>query len=337
MSETRASILIAIPNETRAKVLSEETVTQMREFADVIDPGERALRSRPMSELLDGARVVLTGWGSPVPDPAVLAGETSVEFIAHTAGSVRFLNVREAIEAARLRVSQAASQIAPAVAEFALAAALADRRQLTALDRGVRERREWTSLRDSNMSEMLCDQTIGLVGAGFVGRLAIRLFQALDADVIVYDPYLDEHAATALGVETVPLEAIFARSDIVSLHAPNIPETHHMITREHLRSLRDGALLINTARAAIIDERVLLEHLREGRTRAVLDVFEHEPLSDDSPLFDLHNVSFAPHASGHSRGSYLRQGSHAANEARRFLSGMPLESEITVEKLDLMA
>jgi phosphoglycerate dehydrogenase-like enzyme len=123
----------------------------------------------------------------------------------------------------------------------------------------------------------------------------------------------------------------------VSIHAPSLPSTRGMIGARQLRLMKDGAALINTARGALVDEAALVEALRENRFTAVLDVYETEPLPDDSPLRSLPNAVLAPHAAGHTHETYLRQGSTAVDATLRFLAGEPLRNEVTKAMLPNMA
>jgi phosphoglycerate dehydrogenase-like enzyme len=167
--------------------------------------------------------------------------------------------------------------------------------------------------------------------------MLIRQFKAFDAWVLVYDPFLEPAEADKLGVELVGLDELLGRSDIVSLHVPSLPETRHMIGAAQLAQLKDGALFINTARGALVDEPALIDELSKGRFTAVLDVFENEPLAEDSPLRSLRNAILAPHAAGHTHETYLRQGSTAVDEALLFLAGKPLRHEVTRSMLATMA
>jgi phosphoglycerate dehydrogenase-like enzyme len=167
--------------------------------------------------------------------------------------------------------------------------------------------------------------------------MMMRLFRAFNARVLVYDPYFSEAQAQAMEVEVCDLDQLLQRSDIVSLHVPSLPETRHMIGSAQLKLLKNGALFINTARGAIVDEQALIAELRKGRFTAVLDVYEKEPLPDDSPLRTLPNAILAPHAAGHSYETYLRQGTSAVDEVCRLLSGDPLRHEVTKASLATMA
>jgi len=164
-----------------------------------------------------------------------------------------------------------------------------------------------------------------------------RLFRAFDARVLVYDPYLTEAQAREMGAELSGLDDLLRRSDIISLHVPSLPETRHMIGAAQLAMIKDGALFINTARGAIVDEQALIAELRKGRFTAVLDVYEKEPLAHDSPLRTLPNAILAPHAAGHSHETYLRQGATAVDEVCRMLAGEPYRHEVTKAVLAIMA
>jgi phosphoglycerate dehydrogenase-like enzyme len=187
------------------------------------------------------------------------------------------------------------------------------------------------------LGRLLGEQTVGLAGAGYIGRLLIRQLQAFHARICVYDPHLTPENADQLGVELVGLDRLLSDSDIISLHVPSLPETRHMIGPAELALIRDGALFINTARGSLVDEAALIAELRTGRFTAVLDVYETEPLPEDSPLRSLPNVILSPHAAGHTKETYLRQGATAVDEALLFLSGRPLQHEVTKTMLPTMA
>jgi len=179
--------------------------------------------------------------------------------------------------------------------------------------------------------------TIGIVGAGYVGLKVIHLLQAFGSTVLVFDPTVSPARAADLGVELRSLDDLLSSSDIVSLHAPVLPVTRGMIGAAQLARLRDGALFINSARAALVDEADLLSELQSGRINAALDVFETEPLPPDSPFRSLPNVILSPHAAGHTSDTYLRQGMAMVEEVGQYLRGEPLTYEVSAEMLPTMA
>jgi len=121
--------------------------------------------------------------------------------------------------------------------------------------------------------------TIGIVGASRIGRRVIDLLRPFDLEVVVSDPYLGQSEARELGVGLADLDDLLRASHIVSLHAPSLPSTRHLIDRRRLGLMRDGATLINTARGALIDQAALTEELVAGRINAILDVTEPLPVT----------------------------------------------------------
>ncbi|MEZ4656266.1 MAG: NAD(P)-dependent oxidoreductase [Caldilineaceae bacterium] len=139
---------------------------------------------------------------------------------------------------------------------------------------------------------------MGVVGAGYTGRETIWRLKALGAEVWVHDPYLADARATELGVHKAELDDLFRDCPIVTMQAPPTDETHRMIGARQLALLRDGAIFINTARSHTVDQGALLAELRTGRFLAALDVFDQEPLPEDSPFRQLDNVILTPHVAG---------------------------------------
>ena len=131
----------------------------------------------------------------------------------------------------------------------------------------VRQSAGWRAAGIPVDEQHLFGATVGIVGASDVGREVLRLLRPFDVHVLLYDPYLDAGVARALDVEQVELDELFARADIVTLHAPSIPETEHMVGAAQLRRLRDGALLVNTARGSLIDQEALIREAGSGRIR----------------------------------------------------------------------
>jgi phosphoglycerate dehydrogenase-like enzyme len=148
---------------------------------------------------------------------------------------------------------------------------------------------------------------------------------------------LSEEESRDLGVCRVSLEELFSECDIVTVHAPTTPETKRMIGADHFRALRNDALFINTSRAWVLDEEALVAELRTGRFRAVLDVFDKEPLPPDHPLRDLDNVFLTPHISAYTTESRLRLVEGVAEDMRRFFAGEPLTLAVPSERLNIMA
>ena len=329
-------ISVLLPAETYAQVVSADAARQLAAVAQIRYPPNGTVGPDDVGDLLDGAVACLTGWGTPPLTEAVLVEHPSLKLVAHTAGSIRRLLPPSALENG-IQVTHAAGVIADAVAELVISEALLGARRLHEIDRRFRAGDGWFDLRTEYPGHLLGAQTIGIVGAGYVGRIVIRLFKAFGCQMLVYDPTLTDDEAADLGVESRGLDELFAESDVVSLHAPVLPETRGMIGARQFGRLRDGAFFINTARAALIDEAALLAELRTGRIAAGLDVFDQEPLPPDSAFRGLTNVVLSPHVAGHSIETHLRQGQAMVDEIGRFIRGETLQYRITPAMLRNMA
>jgi phosphoglycerate dehydrogenase-like enzyme len=176
------------------------------------------------------------------------------------------------------------------------------------------------------------------VGASRTGVEYIRMLVALRAaDVVVYDPYLTDERAAELGVRRTSLDELLRTSRVVALHAPTLPETHHLIGARELALMPDGASLVNTARSWLVDTAALLEELRSGRIDAALDVFDEEPLPPGDPFRALPNVLLTPHQAAATVECYRGMGNITVNEIERHATGRPLHHELTEAALRQMA
>lgn len=140
-----------------------------------------------------------------------------------------------------------------------------------------------------------------------------------------------------MDVEVSCLDDLFAGTDIATIHSPVLPQTHGMVGAAQLSRLSSGAIVINTARAILVDEAALLRELWTGRIAAALDVFGQEPLSPESPFRTLPNVILSPHLAGHTVDTHRRQGQAMVDEVRRLIRGERLQFEVTPAMLSTMA
>ncbi|MGW1785671.1 hydroxyacid dehydrogenase [Streptomyces sp. NPDC002143] len=272
-----------------------------------------------LADALAEAEILITGWGCPHIGEEVLAAAPRLRAVLHAGGSVRNL-LGDAVWKRGLTVSSAVEANALPVAEYTLAAILFAGKNAFALRERFRREHVYPVPGDYAAVGNL-GRRIGVIGASRVGRRLLELLRPFDLTVTLYDPYVDHAEATALGAELLPLDTLLGTSDIVSLHAPDIPETYRMLDRGKLALMPDGGVLINTSRGALVDPDALMDELISGRIGAVLDVTEPEPLPAASPLYRLPNVFLTPHIAGSLGNELERLGRTVADELERLAVG----------------
>jgi phosphoglycerate dehydrogenase-like enzyme len=277
---------------------------------------------------LQDAEVLVTSWGAPTLTEERLACAPRLRAVFHCAGTVRWL-LGPPAWARGIRVSSAADANAIPVAEFTLAAVIFAGKQ--ALFTGTTRPRH-----EPNLSNFR--RTVGIVGFSRIGRRVVELLGCLDSpERLVADPYADPLDVAAAGATLSDLYDVLPRSEILSLHAPALPSTRHMIGAGELALLPDHATLINTARGSLVDTAALTAECRTGRISAILDVTDPEPLPADHELRHLPNVTITPHLAGSTGTEVLRLTDYALAELDRWLAGEPLLGEVTPEAYSLRA
>jgi D-3-phosphoglycerate dehydrogenase len=301
-------------------------------LAGPIHPDARAL-------LETEADVVLTGEESEAPFLEVAAGADGILFRAKPRcteslmAACRRLRVvgRHGVgldtvdipAATRLGIAvvHAPGSNSQAVAEHALMLMLMCAKRALAIDRLTRKG-DWSARTEVDNVE-LGGRTLGIVGIGNVGRRVATFAGALGMRVLAHDPYVPDEEVRRRGAEPVAsLEVLLPRVDVLTCHTPLTPETRAMIGERTLALLKPGAILVNTSRGPVQDERALFEALARGRLAAAgLDVFEEEPSSLDNPLFNLPNVVVSSHVAGVTREAIRTAGMQVAGEMLRVLRG----------------
>ncbi|MEU6249078.1 hydroxyacid dehydrogenase [Glycomyces sp. NPDC047010] len=313
----RLPALFAMDPVHLPRLFPEPLMRRLRAVLD-IDPSHVAERYEGFAPLAD-AEVVVSGWGAPKLDTAALDRAPRLHTVLHAAGSVKPLVADAGWE--RLAVSSAADANALPVAEYTLAAILLAGKGVFALREAFRADRSF-ALGYIHPEVGNFGRTVGIVGASRIGRRVLELLRPFDFRVLLADPYADP--AEDLGAELVDLDRLVAEADIVSLHAPDLPETAGLLGAERFAAMKDGAVVVNTARGRLVDTDALVAELATGRISAVLDVTHPEPLPVDSPLFALPNVFLTPHVAGSQGNELARMGLYIVEEAERLAAGRPL-------------
>ncbi|MEV4263862.1 hydroxyacid dehydrogenase [Kribbella sp. NPDC049584] len=330
MAEKLRIVLAATPS-FRDMVFGATSVGRLEALGDVVvldDPGD----ATALTAALPGADVLITSWGATPLTAEVLDHAERLRLIAHSASSVKHF-VTDEVFRRGLRITQAGQAMAEPVAEVSLAFTLSLLHRIQRFDHQMHDG-AWRD--DAPPQHGLRSSRIGVVGASRTGSEYIRMLVALGAEVVVYDPYLTDERAAQLGVRRTTLDELLRTSRVVALHAPTLPETHHLIGARELALMPDGSSLVNTARSWLIDSPALLAELRTGRIDAALDVFDEEPLPADSPYRTLANVLLTPHQAAATVECYLEMGDITADEIERFAADEPLKYELTEDALTRM-
>lgn len=224
--------------------------------------------------------------------------------------------------ARRVMVTNTPGVLTDTTADLAFALILATARRLVEAARFLAEG-QWKTWGPMLLTgQDVYGSTLGLVGFGRIGQAVARRARGFDMRVLYHDPQRHRAAEEALGATWLPLDDLLRQADVVSIHAPLSPETHHLIGERELRLMKRTAVLVNTARGPLVDERALYRALREGWIWAAgLDVFEREPIGPDHPLLSLPNVVALPHIGSASIATRTRMATLAAQNLITALRG----------------
>ncbi|WP_409238140.1 hydroxyacid dehydrogenase [Streptomyces sp. PA5.6] len=290
---------------------------------------------RARSVLAD-AELLVTGWGCPPLTAEVLAHAPRLRAVVHMAGSVRG-HITDACWERSIDVSSAAAANALPVAEYTVAMILLTGKRVLESARDFRAARAEVDWSRTPREVGNYRRTVGILSASLVGRRVLELLRPHDLRVLLHDPYVTADEAAALGAEPVALPALFARSDTVSVHTPLLPATRGLVGRDLIDAMRPDAVLINTARGAVVDQDALTEAVTAGRIRAVLDVTDPDVLPPGHPLWSADNALLTPHLAGSQGNEWRRLADAAVDEVRRWAAGDGFAHPVDRDRLAYLA
>jgi D-3-phosphoglycerate dehydrogenase len=270
-----------------------QALEQLNRFADkvVFNPHGRPLAEDELIPLLEGCEGYIAGLDFITRK--AIEGSAVLRVISRYGAGVDRVDL-EAAKARGVLVCNTPGVNAQAVADLTLALILSVARRLPFLDRNTREGR-WP--RSTGIE--LYGKTMGILGLGAVGKAVAKRAAGFAMKVLVYDPCLDEGYAKNEGIIPADFDAVVRAADFLCLHLPLTPQTHHIISGKVMEAMKPGAIIVNTARGGLIDERAAYEFLQSGRLGGLgVDVYEEEP-PQGSPLFTLDNVVLTPHTASH--------------------------------------
>ena len=266
---------------------------------------------------IGNANAVLSGWGF---NNGVLGALNSVEIVSFVGlGVSTFIDLKKAAKQG-ITVTHTLSA-AETIAEHTMALMLAAARKIARLDRETRAGGWNAGLQGFDLR----GKTLGLVGFGPVAQATLPLARAFGMHVIVWTHNPDTERAARYGIKFHPLDDLLAESDLISFHLPFTPDTGAMITAERLGKTKPGVVIVNTARAQILDETALIELLESGHVAAAgIDVFSQEPLARDHPFTKLDNVVLTPHVAYNTPEASVAIIDMAIDNLEAFFNGKPV-------------
>lgn len=330
METGRPKVLVTMPqNESMNLFMTDKVRNFLESFAEVEwNLTEKEFTGQELAEKIEDKEYALTGWGCHKFDEDVLKNAAALKMIAHAGGSVGMIADHSVYDRGIL-VASGNEIMAESVAEGALSYILMGLRRSVHFANGM-QAGGWKNGLEWNQS--LLRQKVGIISLGSISNYLIQMLKPFHAEILVYSRKRDERIAEKLGISYASLEEIFKTCKVISVHTASNSQTYHMIGKELIGMISDGAVFVNTSRGAVVDEQALTEELLKNRFYAVLDVYEKEPLSSDSPLRGLDNVILMPHCGGPTLDLREHIGMKMAEEIKNHLEGKALTYLISNEK-----
>lgn len=327
-------IALVFKKSAQPTIFSQKSLDRLAKLGEVVLHDSDEVTEETVKKTIEGCDIAISSWGSCKYTKEILDAAPNLKFVMHAAGSVKPIASDEMWQRG-IRCCASTEPLGIGVAECALGFAISASKNFYQCSDDIHNG-QYDEHRD-NCRE-LYDINVGVVSAGFVGRHFIKLMGNFGVNILVYDPFLTDERAEAMGATKVDFETLLRESDILSIHAPSIPETDNMFNKDTLALMKKDAILINTARGSIVNEKDLYEHMAAGNLKyACLDVYEPEPLLPENPLRTLKNCILTPHLAGLCTNGKLRIGAHSVDEIERFLAGEKLHCEVTEAMLATIA
>lgn len=324
------------------QVYPDQRMAQIRECCEISDEIITSENLDAHREVLSRAKYIFSTWGMlSLTEEQIDEYLPNLEAVFYSAGTVQYF-ARPFLNKG-IKVFSAWAANAVPVAEYTVAQIiLAGKGMFQGMQmikqagnkhEGREQARLYTGSLPCNYGEK-----VGILGAGMIGKLVIKMLQSYDYEVLVYDPYVSEEAVAQYGARKAELDEIFSTCQIVSNHIANLPATVGMLKYEHFSKMPSNGVFINTGRGAQVVEPDLIRAMEEEPARtALLDVTLPEPPEEDSPLWTLPNVFLTPHIAGSLKNETTRMSEYIFEEFRHHTAGEPCRYEVSLKMLETMA
>ena len=282
-------------------------------------------------------KIVFSTWGMPkFTEEEIKTYLPSLNAVFYGAGSVQ--NFARPFLASGVKVFSAWAANAVPVAEMTVAQIILANKGYFLSSRLYSEKGREVSLEAFKKCRGNYGETVGIIGAGMIGKLVIQMLKAYNLRVLVFDPFLPDEKAAELGVEKCDLPTLFESAFVVSNHLANNAQTKGMLGYALFSKMRENAVFINTGRGAQVVEDDLVRILSErDDLTALLDVTFPEPPVDAHPFYTLENCLLTPHIAGSAGDEVARMGLYMLRECESYISGEPCRYEVNEKMLETMA
>lgn len=321
--------LVAIKQDkTFDTFFTKENIELAETLGEIIWLDTTKASENELKEKIKDCDTFITCWGSPSLTPEILECAPKLKLLTHLGSTVAPVVCDEVYERG-IKVISSFDYYSRSTAEGAVAYMLAALRNIPFYTDRLKNKKIWRETDD--YTDGVIYKTVGIVGFGGVGRYVTKMLKSFDAQIKVYDiAEISNKEKECYGITQCGIEEIFSTCDIISLHLPYNDSTYHIVDDTLLSKIKKGALLVNTARGAVMDEAALIKHLENGDFGAALDVYEKEPIDMDSPLLSLPNVLMLPHQAGPTVNLRAVITRKLVEESAAFIDkGLPLKNEIS--------
>jgi len=326
--------LFVLPESAFERIYGSELFDEVSLSAEVLAPRLNLEQLLERTDLASRTEVLFTGWGAPVLTGELLDTMPELKLVLYGAGSIKGVVTDEFWER-EIPICSAAPINAIPVAEYAFAQIILALKNTFQQQAHCRAEKAMKHLPMAGCY----GSSVGIISLGEIGRRVCRYLRPLDVKVYAYDPFAPESLFQELGIHrSHSLEDLFKESDVVSLHAPNIPETKGMIGRSHFESMKPSATFINTARGDLIRETEMVNALQKRPDiTALLDVLANQDQGNDPRIWTTPNIWITPHIAGSIGLECRRMGRAMVTELTRYRTGESLHLMVSKDQIQYMS
>lgn len=336
---TKPTLLIALTEEEEADFLTAPARARLKELPLTIKKVSLPLGdSEDWGTILEQMKpdALMAAWGCPrLPDDLPVAKEGGLRYVAYLAGSVKKLVPRELI-AQGLQVTNWGNSISRTISECGLLLILSTMRRASHWSVAMHRDGGWKQGLKT-VTQSLFEKPIGLHGFGNISQQMVPLLKPFGGVISTYSPSVPDSLLETYGVQRADsLESLFSENEVIVELAAYHAKNHHIVTEDLLRSIPKGGAFVNVGRGAVVDEAALIRVAKERSDdlQIGLDVYEKEPLAEDSPLRGLSNVALLPHIAGPTKDRRCDSGTQAVGYLAQFAEGEPVPDAVTTDQFD---